>query len=236
MPGSCDYQSNMSPYKKSSKKKYNAGFQWTSPGVISLNQKLPLKPPLFIGSIVGILFSLIIIFLPNLGFPAQGSNTQPVSPTSTPVVQTGPGLPVRLKIPKLKVNAAIEYVGINSKGEMGAPKIPRNAAWFSLGARPGEMGSAVIAGHVNWYNGATAVFANLSKLKPGNKIIIQDDKGNIISFVVRKVHAYGVKEDASEVFDAADDLAHLNLITCVGVWDKKAKQYSKRLVVFADRE
>ncbi len=200
--------------------------------------KIPLKPPLFIGSIVGILFSIIIIFLPSFNFPAQSSYITPVVSSSTaPVKPLGVGMPIRLKIPKIKVDALIENVGLTSKGEMRAPKLPRNTAWFNLGVRPGEIGSAVIAGHVDWYNGATAVFANLNKLKPGDKIMVQDDKGKIITFVVRKVRIYDLKDNASEVFVPPDnDLAHLNLITCIGVWDKKTKQYNKRLAVFAERE
>ncbi len=211
-------------------------------------KKKKLKSPLLDIGLGGVAVLSIIIFFLVFSFSIQGSYAQPIPPTSTPsagkVVQapqnlintTSPGLPIRLKIPKIKVDAAIERVGVTAQGVVGTPKIPRDAAWLSLGARPGEIGSAVIDGHVNWYNGATAVFANLSKLKPGDKIIIQDDKGKIISFVVRKVRTYGLTDDTSEVFAAEDDLSHLNLITCIGVWDKKAKQYNKRLVVFADRE
>lgn len=192
-------------------------------------------------------FSIIIFFL-VFNFSVQGSYAQPILSTSTMSVNklvqapqnlfntTSPGIPIRLKIPRIRVDAAIEKVGVTAQGVMGVPKIPRDAAWFSLGARPGEIGSAVIAGHVNWYNGAVSVFANLNRLKPGDKITIQDDKGKTISFVVRKVRTYSLTDDASEVFIANDDLAHLNLITCIGVWNKKTKQYNKRLVVFADRE
>lgn len=150
--------------------------------------------------------------------------------------QANPGIPVRLKIPKLKVDAAIESVGITRDGAMGAPKLPRNAAWYNLGPRPGEIGTAAIAGHVNWYNGATAIFANLKKLKPGDKIIVQDDKGANVTFIVRKIHTYSSKENPSDVFISNDDKSHITLITCIGVWNKKTKEYSQRLVVFADRE
>jgi hypothetical protein len=36
------------------------------------------------------------------------------------------------------------------------------------------------------------------------------------------------------LFLGSNDKAHLNLITCDGVWDVTKKSYSKRLVVFAD--
>ena len=67
--------------------------------------------------------------------------------------------------------------------------------------------------------------------------ITRDDTGGAshIYFVVRKIQSYDPGEDASEVFVSNDGKPHLNLITCDGVWDKQAKQYSKRLVVFSDR-
>lgn len=146
-----------------------------------------------------------------------------------------PGLPIRLKIPKIKVNAVIESVGLTSDGSMGIPKLPRNAAWYDDGPRPGEIGSATISGHLNWYKGVTGVFARLNQLKTGDSITVQDDTGKIISFIVRTIRLYGSDEDATDVFTSDDGKAHLNLITCDGVWDKKTKQYSKRLVVFTDK-
>ena len=119
---------------------------------------------------------------------------------------------------------------------MGIPTIPSRAAWFNLGTRPGDIGSAVMSGHVNWYNNAYSIFLNLNKLKPGDKITVQDNKGAIISFVVRKSVIYGTNQDATNIFYSNDGLAHLNLITCSGTWNKIAKQYSNRLVVFTDRE
>lgn len=147
-----------------------------------------------------------------------------------------PGLPMRLKIPGINVNAAIESVGLTSDGAVGIPKDPNNAAWYNLGPRPGEIGSAVITGHINWYYGAIGVFADLSKVRPGDKITIQDDKGAIISFVVREIRSYDASAEATDVFSSSDGKVHLNLITCEGVWDKLAKQYTQRLVVFADKE
>jgi len=145
------------------------------------------------------------------------------------------GLPVRLKIPNLKVNALIRYVGLTKTGAMGVPAKPSETAWYMLGTKPGEKGSAVIAGHVNWWNGVKGVFQNLKKLKPGDKMTIEDDRGKITTFVVRKIREYGQKEDASEVFLSDDGKAHLNLVTCTGVWDRLTQAYTKRLVVFADK-
>lgn len=146
------------------------------------------------------------------------------------------GIPVRIRIPSIGLDAAIEKVALAADGSMGVPKHPLDTGWYSLGPRPGETGSAAIAGHVDWYNGATAVFADLHKVKSGDKIIVQDDNGTVISFVVRGSRKYDPAAEAFDVFASHDGRAHLNIITCDGVWDKLARQYTERLVVFADRE
>ena len=146
------------------------------------------------------------------------------------------GRPVRLKIPGINVDAAVEFVGLTSDGAMGVPKDSADVAWFNLGQRPGENGSAVIAGHYGWKNRKASAFDNLYKLRPGDKIYIEDDKGMTITFVVRLSRRYDSNADAPEVFSSNDGKSHLNLVTCEGIWDKASKSYSKRLVVFTDKE
>lgn len=142
------------------------------------------------------------------------------------------GFPVRLKIPRINVDAAIGYVSVTSKGAMGVPNNTVDVGWFGLGPRPGDKGSAVIAGHVDGKNGEAGVFANLYKIKKGDKLYIEDNRKTLLTFVVREKRTYdpGYAED---VFSRNDN-AHLNLITCDGIWDGSRKSYSKRLVVFAD--
>ncbi|OHA85405.1 MAG: hypothetical protein A2481_04405 [Candidatus Yonathbacteria bacterium RIFOXYC2_FULL_47_9] len=157
-------------------------------------------------------------------------------PTLSKQEQVSFGLPARLKIPGISVDDGVEQVGVTSEGEMGTPKGPVGVAWFSLGSRPGEVGSAVISGHYGWKNGIPAVFDNLYKLHPGDKLYVEDENGIITTFVVRELRRYGEHDDASNVFTSRDGKAHLNLVTCEGVWNKFSKSYSKRLVVFADKE
>jgi len=183
----------------------------------------------FILLIVG--FTLLLIFFYSLTEISNQGN-------SIVLKQEQPsfGLPIRLKIPDINVDSAIEYTGLTFDGIMDSPKAIENVAWFKLGKRPGEKGTAVIAGHYGWENGEAAVFNNLYKLKRGDKIYIEDDKGMIISFVVRESKRYDPKADASDVFTSYDGKSHLNLITCIGVWDKTAQSYSERLVMFTDKE
>jgi len=72
----------------------------------------------------------------------------------------------------------------------------------------------------------------LYKLKKGDRLYIEDGKGKSLAFVVQESRTYDPGY-ADDVF-SRNDGAHLNLITCDGVWDGTKKSYSKRLVVFAD--
>ena len=142
------------------------------------------------------------------------------------------GKPVRITIPSIGVDAFIENAGLNLLGEMDVPKNPRNVSWFDLGPRPGEKGSAVVAGHFGWKNNIPAVFDNLYKLKKGDELFIEDKNGLIIAFTVLESRIYFSQSDASKVFNTNDGNSNLNIVTCEGVWDKISKSYSGRLVVF----
>jgi sortase A len=142
------------------------------------------------------------------------------------------GVPVRLRIPALNVEAAVVTVGLTAEGAMDSPEGAENTGWYELGPRPGEQGSAVIAGHSGYRTGP-AVFDDLEALQPGDRIYVVDDAGTTIEFTVRESREYDPYERPEEVF-ASNEGRHLNLITCTGSWDSAAGTHSKRLVVFAD--
>jgi LPXTG-site transpeptidase (sortase) family protein len=175
------------------------------------------------------------------GFAVMFFQYAPSSPDETAsldVVHTQASAlaPARIKIPAINVDAAIEQVAQTPDGSMDVPQDQFNVAWYKLGPRPGEQGSAVIDGHVNWKDGSAAVFADLHNLKPGDKVTVENEQGVVVSFVVRVLRTYAPDADTTDVFISNDGQAHLNLITCFGTWDKSAQSYSQRLVVFTDKE
>jgi LPXTG-site transpeptidase (sortase) family protein len=186
------------------------------------------------GFALGLVLTLHFIFKK----PIRSGWTPPTASSTTVHKQekVSSGLPVRLMIPKINVDAAIDYVGLTPEGELGVPAGPANAAWYDLGPRPGEKGNAVIDGHFGYKNHIPAVFDNLHALQKGDIIYVEDEKGKTITFVVRELRTYGQNEDDSGVFVSSDGKAHLNLITCQGVWSETQKSFSNRLVVFADEE
>lgn len=151
-----------------------------------------------------------------------------------PLVQIN--LPVRLLIPSIEVDADVLYVGLAPDGSMDVPKGPLQVAWYMHGPKPGEKGSSVIDGHSGWVGGIPAAFDDLSKVKIGDKIYVENYIGEITTFVVRELKTYSPNADTSDIFISNDEGSHLNLITCTGFWNKILKSHSSRLVVFTDKE
>lgn len=181
-----------------------------------MQSKLSLKQAVFVLAMISITFFLAV---------TSGENSKRISS----------GLPVHIKIVEIGVDAFVEQVGLTIEGDVDVPKGSTNAAWYNLGPHPGEIGNSVIVGHFGWKNNTPAVFDNLSKLKKGNKIYVEDDRGITTTFVVREIKTYDPKANTSDVFNSNDNKSHLVLITCEGIWNKVSKDYPSRLVVFSDK-
>jgi len=208
-----------------------------------------LKGLVFAVSMIGIAFPVLVILHRSEVHPyvKSAQSNEHVATPLRPVLsaesieqivfgeQVEEEPPIRISIPSINVAAAVMYAGLTPAGAMDVPSTPHDVAWFDLGPRPGEVGSAVISGHFGWKNGIPAVFDDLHKLRKGDRIITEDKAGMKTTFVVRKLRKLKEYEDASEVFASNDGGAHLNLITCGGEWNKGKKSYSERLVVFADK-
>lgn len=143
------------------------------------------------------------------------------------------GTPKILRIPKIKVDANIESLGLDKEKAMDVPKDSDNAGWFNLGVKPGEKGNGVLDGHLDKASGAPAVFWNLAKLVAGDKIIVTDEKGTDRTFSVVRIAQYPYDNfPLQEVFGPSDK-AMLNLISCNGTWNSLTHNYSKRTVVYS---
>jgi len=181
---------------------------------------------------------LLYIFVPRQPVTAElvpitPPATSPIATPMAPVVATV-ATPAQLMIEGINVAAAINSVGVNTMGDMDIDDDATKVAWYKLGPKPGEEGSAVIAGHYGWKDGVSSVFNNLSKLVKGDTISTIGEDGVTKTFVVTRSEIYAPDQDATYVFKSDDGKAHLNLITCQGSWNNSAQTYSERLVVFTD--
>lgn len=154
--------------------------------------------------------------------------------SKTPQQDEGnPVMPERLIIPKLGIDASVESVGQDSQGRMDVPKADADVGWYNMGYKPGENGSAVMAGHFDTVTGAPAVFYNINKLVPGDLLKVVGTNGQTLTYTVTDATAYPFDQVPLQAIFASKGTPQLNLITCDGVWNPGAHNYSQRLVVYS---
>lgn len=143
--------------------------------------------------------------------------------------------PTRIRIPRIGVNAEIVPVGLNERREMVVPPLekPHLTGWYELGPSPGEVGNAVVVGHVDSRATGPAVFFHLGALKPGDTIEITRADGTVATFVVDGVARYPKDKFPTDLVYGPADRAQLRLITCGGTFDRSARSYRDNVVVFA---
>lgn len=140
--------------------------------------------------------------------------------------------PVRLSIPKLRINAPVIPVGMDANGLMEVPKTAEEVAWYKPGTAPGENGSAVLAGHYDWTNGP-AVFYSLGGLENGDMIIVTDEHGQSWQFTVDEKSSYPAQEFPVEKVFTASTMPRINLVTCDGIFNTNTQTYPNRIVISA---
>ena len=140
--------------------------------------------------------------------------------------------PVSLVIPSIGVSASIVHLGLTSTGALQVPKTTAVAGWYTGSPRPGSIGSAVIAGHIDSVAGP-GIFYRLAQIQRGARVYVRRADGTLAAFRVTVVRQY-LKDDfpTSVVYGAVPD-AELRLITCGGVFDRSLGSYLSNVVVFA---
>jgi LPXTG-site transpeptidase (sortase) family protein len=187
---------------------------------------------ILVGCVVGVAAVVFATTLVHATIYAP-EDTAVVATSSVPVVAQL-AYPKRLQIPALSIDANVQYVGINGKGNMGVPNNFTDVAWYKDGTVPGQLGSAVIDGHVDNGLGLDGVFKHLSDIKIGDDIYVETaDQQNVMHFVVDDIELYPYKDVPTDLVFNQTDAARLNLVTCDGAWVKGDKTYDHRLVVYA---
>jgi LPXTG-site transpeptidase (sortase) family protein len=142
---------------------------------------------------------------------------------------TGPILPSRLRIPSIGVDAQVVGVGLLSDGSMDVPDNLWSTAWLSSGARPGQPGPSVIAGHRGV--GTPAVFSHLENARPGDRIYVSDATGGELVYEVTGVVSVDLSPSTQVDVFGPTATQQLVLITCFGKYSSSTGTYDHRLVV-----
>jgi hypothetical protein len=147
----------------------------------------------------------------------------------------GRSVPVSVSIPDIGVRSKLLSLGLNPDGTIAVPSLDTSAgeaAWYKYSVTPGQVGAAVIEGHVDSYQGP-AVFFRLGALRPGNLIDVTLADGITAVFRVTGVREYTKDKYPAEMIYGPTDYAALRLITCGGDFDVATHHYTSSVVVFA---
>jgi sortase (surface protein transpeptidase) len=139
--------------------------------------------------------------------------------------------PTRLLVPSISVDAPVEPVGMDAQGRMGTPSQSSKVAWYRLGSAPGDVGDAVLAGHLDWTSGP-AVFWYLGRMRKGDEITVVRSDGSSVKFVTDSSSTVPYDSSTDSLF-TSDGPPSITLITCAGAWDRQRGTYLQRLVVHA---
>ncbi|MET8162396.1 class F sortase [Sphaerisporangium sp. NPDC005289] len=158
----------------------------------------------------------------------------PPAPVAAPVKALRKSVPTRVRVPSIGVDAALVSVGVDRNGEIEVPPLsrPKLAGWYRLGPAPGEMGPAVILGHVNT-RGGPAVFSRLRELKRGDTITVVRADGSTARFTVDGAEQASKNRFPTKRVYGHVDRPSLRLITCGGVFNAKAHSYTDNIIVYA---
>jgi LPXTG-site transpeptidase (sortase) family protein len=157
--------------------------------------------------------------------------------SSTPTAPPTPvAAPVSVSLPAIEVQSDLLTLGLNPDGTLQVPEPGPDydrAAWFDGSPRPGELGPAVIEGHVDSAANGPSVFYRLGELAPGDTVDVTRADGSVVTFEV-----YDIRVVPKDDFPTLDiygntDGPELRVITCGGPFDSSVRSYEDNVVVFA---
>jgi Sortase domain len=140
--------------------------------------------------------------------------------------------PERLEIPAIGVNIVVGRLGLQPDGEVEVPTTIHTVGWFVNGVTPGQIGSAVILGHVDSYLGP-GVFFELKTLKANDMINVTLADGAVTRFRVNKVVQYAKTVFPDQLVFGSHGTRSLQLVTCGGPFDPSTGHYLANIVVFS---
>jgi sortase (surface protein transpeptidase) len=169
--------------------------------------------------------------LPARPSPIPAPSGRTVLPASLATAQQA-ARPVWLSVPAIGVRTSLVDLGLRENGTLQVPSSTAVAGWYTGSPRPGTVGAAVIAGHVDSRSGP-GIFFWLRTLHPGDRVYVGRADGTMAVFTVTAVQRFAKTQfPTTSVYGPVPD-AELRLITCGGVFDRSLGSYLSNVVVFA---
>jgi hypothetical protein len=153
------------------------------------------------------------------------------APAKVVVLATARSTPVELTVPAISLAVSLSTLGLNADGTVQVPAAVQQPGWFRLGPTPGQIGSAVILGHVDSYAGP-GVFFKLPTLVAGDLVDVSLADGVTAEFKVTSVATYLKANFPDQSVYASNGSGALQLVTCGGTFDSATGHYLSNIVVY----
>ncbi len=143
-------------------------------------------------------------------------------------------VPVSIDIPGIGARSSLIKLGLNADKSIEVPPVdePTQAGWYEYGPTPGEVGPAVILGHIDGDH-KEGIFWRLHDVRRGDKVTVSRQDGSTATFTVSKiVDVHKSAFPTSAVYGNTAD-PELRLITCGGAFDATTGHYLDNLIVYA---
>jgi hypothetical protein len=141
--------------------------------------------------------------------------------------------PVRVQVPSIGVDSTLMDLGLLADGSLQVPPAAFPVGWYTGAPTPGELGPAIIVGHIDWA-GVDGVFYRLHSLLPGAEIDVTRADGSTAVFRVVSVHEYAKDAFPTKLVYGNTAYSALRLITCGGAFNAKAHSYDDDIVAYAE--
>ncbi|WP_253720215.1 class F sortase [Brevibacterium renqingii] len=141
--------------------------------------------------------------------------------------------PTRLRIPAIDVDTTLMDLGLTDSDELEVPPLGKNApaGWYERSPTPGEIGPALIVGHVDSASEGPAVFYRLGALERGDTASVTREDGSTAEFTIDDVTDYGKDSFPEYRVYGNTDRPEIRLITCGGDFDDDTGHYEDNIVV-----
>ncbi|MEU4741804.1 class F sortase [Actinosynnema sp. NPDC023658] len=168
--------------------------------------------------------------------PGDDPAPQAAAPTSTSATPAVSGqAPVEVRIPAIDARSSLVPLGVNADGTVEVPPVdqPLQAGWYRHGPAPGDVGPAVLLGHVDG-GGRPGVFHRLSELTAGDLVEVTRHDLTAATFTVRRVDRVAKRDFPTDAVYGETATPQLRLITCGGAFDQATGDYEDNVIVYAE--
>lgn len=198
-------------------------------------RRIPAGLPFIIIGIAGTLYFATDIFRPRPNLTVYSPPAPVLAQMPMPEIKpkTFPKSdPVSLNVPDIGLSTSLITVGRQTDGTLEVPGSPDVPGWYRLSPTPGELGPAIIVGHVDSPAGP-GIFWRLRELTPAKIIEVKRTDNTTVKFKVTEILQFEQDNFPTDKVYGNIDHAGLRLITCGGTYNRLTDSYSHNTVVFA---